>query len=253
MATNNAVNTSLSGQTGTGNFVGAVAPTISLPTIVDANGNNEMVFSTTASAVNYLSIANNGTGFAPVIGAVGSDANVSLNLFAKAAGAISINSTATTPVIFLSGTGYQHLTQFTFANTAANRTVTWPDAAGTVALETDSTFVPVVSFGGASVGITYTTRVGIYSLIGNTVTFSISITLSSKGSSTGNVNISGLPFAARASAGSISPFASYLASVTSTGPVSCITAASSATISMVGTNILTGAVTLLADTNFTNA
>lgn len=56
------------------------------------------------------------------------------------------------------------------------------------------TFTPVVSFGGASVGITYTTQLGKYTRVGNVVTYTIQINLSSKGSSTGSMQISGLPY-----------------------------------------------------------
>jgi hypothetical protein len=52
----------------------------------------------------------------------------------------------------------------------------------------------VVTFGGASVGITYTTNIATYTKIGRQVTVNGFIILSSKGSSTGDVAITGLPF-----------------------------------------------------------
>lgn len=58
-----------------------------------------------------------------------------------------------------------------------------------------STFVPVLAFGGASVGITYATQVGSYVRIGNLVWIRVQIVLTSKGSSTGAATVSGLPFA----------------------------------------------------------
>jgi hypothetical protein len=58
----------------------------------------------------------------------------------------------------------------------------------------EGTWTPVLSFGGASVGIAYTYQSGFYTKIGNTVTVQYVIFLSSKGSSTGNNQISGLPF-----------------------------------------------------------
>jgi hypothetical protein len=62
----------------------------------------------------------------------------------------------------------------------------------------EGTFVPSLTFGGASVGITYSShrRYGIYTKIGNTVTYFIHLELTSKGSSTGGANITGLPFTA---------------------------------------------------------
>lgn len=61
------------------------------------------------------------------------------------------------------------------------------------------TFTPVLAFGGASVGITYGTQTGVYTRIGNIVHFQIRIILTSKGSSTGNATITGLPVTINAS------------------------------------------------------
>jgi len=58
----------------------------------------------------------------------------------------------------------------------------------------EGTFTPTVAFGGASVGITYLTQAAKYTKVGNKVSFSIVVTLSNKGSSTGSVSIAGLPF-----------------------------------------------------------
>ena len=55
-------------------------------------------------------------------------------------------------------------------------------------------FTPAVTFGGASVGVTYSVQAGKYTRIGNVVTFAIQINLSSKGSSTGSMQITGLPY-----------------------------------------------------------
>ena len=60
----------------------------------------------------------------------------------------------------------------------------------------EGTFTPTVTFGGGSTGITYhsTRRVGKYTKIGNCVEYYIHVELTSKGSSTGSCEISGLPF-----------------------------------------------------------
>jgi hypothetical protein len=68
----------------------------------------------------------------------------------------------------------------------------------------EGTFTPVLTFGGASVGVTYSQQAGAYTKIGNRVFVDITIALTSKGSSTGSAKIEGLPFAANGS----SPFAS---------------------------------------------
>jgi len=57
------------------------------------------------------------------------------------------------------------------------------------------TFTPVLTFGGGSTGITYDIQLGYYTKIGNRCIVYIEIRLTSKGSSTGVANISGLPFA----------------------------------------------------------
>jgi hypothetical protein len=60
-----------------------------------------------------------------------------------------------------------------------------------------TTYTPTISFGGASVGITYSTQLGRYTRIGDLVFFSLYIILTSKGSSVGNASIS-LPITASA-------------------------------------------------------
>lgn len=60
----------------------------------------------------------------------------------------------------------------------------------------NSTWTPVISFGGGSTGITYSSQSGIHFRNGDLVFFTLQITLTSKGTSTGSVLISGLPYAA---------------------------------------------------------
>lgn len=54
-------------------------------------------------------------------------------------------------------------------------------------------WTPVLAFGGASVGITYSTQNGVYARIGSIVFFVCNLTLSNKGSSMGNATIITLP------------------------------------------------------------
>ncbi len=58
--------------------------------IADANGNEEVIFTTTGSAVNELTVANAATGGSPVIAATGGDTNVGLTLQGKGTGASAI-------------------------------------------------------------------------------------------------------------------------------------------------------------------
>ena len=64
--------------------------------------------------------------------------------------------------------------------------------------ETVGTWTPTIAFGGASVGVTYSTQSGTYQKIGRTVHFRCYVVLTSKGSSTGVMTVGGLPFAAAA-------------------------------------------------------
>lgn len=101
MTTNNAVNSPLSGTTGTGNFVGSASPTtltgyLQAPTgMKDASGNIVYLNNAVANAVNYLGFSNNATGGSPSISASGSDTNVSLNLIAQGTGGINIKGVGT--------------------------------------------------------------------------------------------------------------------------------------------------------------
>lgn len=105
--------------------------------IKDSNGNIILSFSSTASAVNYLEIANNFTGGAPNLHVNGANADIILGLRSKGQGAVALESLSPSPVQIYSGAGFQHETIFTMADTAATRTVTWQDADGTVAYLSD--------------------------------------------------------------------------------------------------------------------
>lgn len=97
MSTNNAVNNGLSGQTGTGNFVGSTAPSITNPTIVneilDTNGNKLITLTPIANAVNYVDIQNSATTNAVGWGAKGSDSDIIWSLGGKGVGNVQIQGT----------------------------------------------------------------------------------------------------------------------------------------------------------------
>lgn len=61
-------------------------------------------------------------------------------------------------------------------------------------LSTDGSFTPGFTFGGGSVGMTFSTRSGLYTKCGSIVVVDVRITLTAKGSSTGVAVISGLPY-----------------------------------------------------------
>ena len=62
--------------------------------IADANGLEQIVFQTTASAVNELEVTNAATSNAPQLAATGDDTNISLNLLAKGTGSVQSNGSA---------------------------------------------------------------------------------------------------------------------------------------------------------------
>lgn len=69
----------------------------------------------------------------------------------------------------------------------------------------EGTFSWAISFGGASVGITYTAQAGRYIKIGNKIFVSGRIILSSKGTSIGSAELIDLPFTVRAGLDNYSP------------------------------------------------
>jgi len=60
--------------------------------IADANGNEEIIFTTTASAVNELTFANSATLTPPSITASGGDTNISINMVPKGSGSLLENN-----------------------------------------------------------------------------------------------------------------------------------------------------------------
>lgn len=126
------------------------------------------------------------------------------------------------------------------------------DGSNTLANYVQSTFTPVLAFGGGSTGITYTLQKGIYTRIGNTVSFKIHITLSNKGSSTGAATISGLPVTPANDGATQDVFCalvgtSFPASVTvSAGEI--VPASTTLNINGFGSSTATN----FTDTNFTN-
>lgn len=82
--------------------------------ILDSNGNEQIIFTTTASAVNELTITNASTGSAPVISATGGDTNLDFTLTPKGLGLVTFNG----------GAKIQHIAEkVTVTATAATGTI----------------------------------------------------------------------------------------------------------------------------------
>lgn len=73
----------------------------------------------------------------------------------------------------------------------------------------EGTFTPVLTFGGAAVGMTYSVQAGVYQRIGNRCNTSVKIVLTAKGSSTGSAIVSGIPYLASSSSGGEIPGTFY--------------------------------------------
>jgi len=72
-----------------------------LQTLLDKNGNEIIILTTTASAVNEITVTNAATAGAPTIGATGGDTNIDLQLQGKAAGAILLGTSTSRGVRLL--------------------------------------------------------------------------------------------------------------------------------------------------------
>ena len=95
------------------------SPVLNNPTINkinDTNGNEEIIFTATASAVNEITIANAATGNNPTIYATGNDTNIGIDLTPKGIGEITFNGT---------GKVQQILEKVTVTNTATTGTVNY--------------------------------------------------------------------------------------------------------------------------------
>ena len=116
----------------------------------------------------------------------------------------------------------------------------------------EGTWTIGVSFDGNAVGITYSSNAGYYTKIGNTVTISGYMCLTSKGSSTGIARITGLPFTVvNNSAGYTAAPVSLIGGITFAGQFQAWTAVNTTTIELweiTGTGIKTG----IEDTDFAN-
>jgi hypothetical protein len=112
----------------------------------------------------------------------------------------------------------------------------------------EGTWTPVITFGGGSTGLS-ATAIGLYTKIGRQVSFSLQITFTNKGSSTGNADISGLPFTSNTSATQV--FFMQGDNITFSGTYIMAYLATSAT-SLGLYTVASGSTTQLTNTNFAN-
>lgn len=161
------------------------SPTINDPKINeidDTNGNQEIIFTATASAVNELTVANAATGNNPNITASGDDTNIGINFTPKGTGAVTFNgtgkiqavkekvtvtavaTTGTTNFDFLTQAVLYHTTtatgQFTLnlrgsSSTTLNNMLSVGESVTGAFLNTNSTFyVSTITIDGSSTNVT---------------------------------------------------------------------------------------------------
>ena len=114
----------------------------------------------------------------------------------------------------------------------------------------EGTWTPAFAFGGGTTGITYSEQNGNYTKIGGFVFASYNISISSKGSSTGQVSLTGLPFANGSVAGKRSGGQlTYVSNVTISSGQPYFYLGNSVTSPI----LFTGANTSVTDAAFTNS
>ena len=115
----------------------------------------------------------------------------------------------------------------------------------------EGTWTMGITFGGASVGVTTSLNTGTYTKIGRQVTVNGLLVLTSKGSSTGNAKVTGLPFTIANTDANYSTASLRLSNVTFTNQFQGFGLINSTTIDLEEITIL-GAVTTLSNSDFAN-
>ena len=91
--------------------------------IRDENGNEQLIFETTGSAVNHIDITNAATGSGPEIGAVGDDSNINLELRPKGTGEVQIGTGSAAATLTSSG-AYDLVLDTNSGSNSGNITIT---------------------------------------------------------------------------------------------------------------------------------
>ena len=115
----------------------------------------------------------------------------------------------------------------------------------------EGTWTMGLSFGGGTTGITYSNNTGTYTKVGRQVTVNGYMLLSSKGSSTGNVLLTGLPFTIPNSSNNLSTASFWLNSITFLNQHQGVGLVNSTNIEFWQITNL-GAASVLNNTNFAN-
>ena len=104
--------------------------------ILDSNSNEEVIFTTTASAVNEFTMANAATGNNPALSVTGGDTNIGLDLQVKGTGTYNLLGTATTQASLRfhedTDNGSNYIAVQPAAAIGSNVTLTLPEATDTL-------------------------------------------------------------------------------------------------------------------------
>lgn len=136
---------------------------------------------------------------------------------------------------------------------SANLATALTDESGTgkVAFELQGTWTPVLAFGGASVGITYSTQSAKFTKIGRVVFMECLLVLTSKGSSTGTAAITGNTYTAGSGSDSIGTLSIH-GTAAPTGSTTGVVPAGATTINLAYAAASGGGYTALDNTHFTD-
>ena len=101
--------------------------------IADANGAEQIIFQTTASAVNQFDVTNAATGNPPKLSATGDDSNIDFDLEAKGTGHVTIRGNTNSGAIQFNCENNSHgvIVSGPAHSAAASYSITLPDALGT--------------------------------------------------------------------------------------------------------------------------
>jgi hypothetical protein len=174
------------------------------------------------------------------------------NLYVRGYSGINLQVNNGTTALGLASTGAA-----TFSSTVATNGIIFPGTqvpsadANTLDDYEEGTWTMGISFGGASVGVTYGGSTGTYTKIGRQVTVNGYLLLSNKGSSTGTAKITGLPFTTLNFQSALSTCALWLNAVTFANQHQGVLQINSTNIELWETTEA-GVATVLNDANFAN-
>jgi hypothetical protein len=115
----------------------------------------------------------------------------------------------------------------------------------------EGTWTIGVTFGGAAVGVTTSSNTGTYTKIGRQVTVNAYLQLTSKGSSTGDAKLTGLPFTIASGNSFFSAASSVFFDITFANQFQVQGAQGSTTMDLLETSVL-GTLSLITDVDFAN-